>query len=344
MGRASVVVPLLALVVVCGVLSVGATSTFRAVSVHLPEGAHRSTGHARGLEVMEWDGDASAPWAPTELARAAYNDSITTEGWGYLSVYTNPNTTLDDHTKAFAAGQAEGNLTAMRIWQTGMNNGIQGVAQLNAATQQFITTHKQWVSQMQQDARELPAGSLERAYWWQTELIDQQFQGLYAGYKAAAASGENSLTEFEVELLTTSATVSQVNGLLSEEHKRTKWDMAARRDLYLRTASKCSALLKLAPGNKDFFMSQVTWSSFNSMLRTYKMYDFPFTMDGTSSTTVPGRRSAFSSYPGVLNSGDDFYALSSGLIVQETTIGNSNPSCGRSGCPPSRSLSPSVTL
>lgn len=37
---------------------------------------------------------------------------------------------------------------------------------------------------------------------------------------------------------------------------------------------------------------------------------------------VPAAKVAFSSYPASLFSGDDYYALSSGLIVQETTIGN----------------------
>ncbi|XP_050409470.2 putative phospholipase B-like 2 [Patella vulgata] len=43
-----------------------------------------------------------------------------------------------------------------------------------------------------------------------------------------------------------------------------------------------------------------------------------------SRETVPGRVLTFSSYPGALTSGDDYYLLSSGMVSMETTIGNSN--------------------
>lgn len=55
-------------------------------------------------------------------------------------------------------------------------------------------------------------------------------------------------------------------------------------------------------------------------------YDFPYTLTGEpGSARVPASRSSFPSYPAALASGDDFYVLSTGLVVQETTIGNSNP-------------------
>ena len=41
---------------------------------------------------------------------------------------------------------------------------------------------------------------------------------------------------------------------------------------------RCSALVRLLDGNSDVLISQDTWSSLNSMLRMYKMYDFPWLM------------------------------------------------------------------
>ena len=38
----------------------------------------------------------------------------------------------------------------------------------------------------------------------------------------------------------------------------------------------CSALVKLLPGNKDLLISHDTWGSYNTMLRLFKSYNFPF--------------------------------------------------------------------
>lgn len=63
------------------------------------------------------------------------------------------------------------------------------------------------------------------------------------------------------------------------------------------------------------------------MLRILKKYILPFRRTGASEPqdTNPGHTVSFSSYPGLLSSGDDYYILSSGLVTLETTIGNGNP-------------------
>lgn len=41
-------------------------------------------------------------------------------------------------------------------------------------------------------------------------------------------------------------------------------------------AGKCSALIKLLPGNAELYTSHDTWDEYQSMLRIYKLYDLPF--------------------------------------------------------------------
>ena len=41
-------------------------------------------------------------------------------------------------------------------------------------------------------------------------------------------------------------------------------------------SGSCSALIKLLPGNKDLYVAQDTWSSYQDMVRILKKYDFGF--------------------------------------------------------------------
>lgn len=63
------------------------------------------------------------------------------------------------------------------------------------------------------------------------------------------------------------------------------------------------------------------------MLRILKKYSLPFHRTGSSvpKDINPGHTVSFSSYPGLLYSGDDYHILSSGLVTLETTFENENP-------------------
>ena len=93
-------------------------------------------------------------------------------------------------------------------------------------------------------------------------------------------------------------------------------------------SGSCSALVKLLPGGEDLLVAHDTWSSYETMLRVQKKYVLNYHMGPgrASADLLPGRAMSFSSYPGVLTSGDDFYVISSGLVTLETTIGNGNSS------------------
>ncbi|PNW85360.1 hypothetical protein CHLRE_03g182750v5 [Chlamydomonas reinhardtii] len=88
-----------------------------------------------------------------------------------------------------------------------------------------------------------------------------------------------------------------------------------RMSLKLGLQGKCSALIKVTGDLTDLLVGHSTHDSFTAMTRIYKHYDFSSLADDA----ITARRVSFSSYPGELFSDDDFYLLSTGLMVLETT-------------------------
>jgi hypothetical protein len=82
----------------------------------------------------------------------------------------------------------------------------------------------------------------------------------------------------------------------------------------------CSALIKLTTDNQDLFIGHTTWDDYSKMTRVFKYYNLHF--DGAD---VMATKIAFSSYPGAISSTDDFYVMSSGLTVLDTSIEILNP-------------------
>lgn len=268
---------------------------------------------------------ATTDFLPSEAAHGHWNNTYSTLGWSFLEVHSNPD--LDDASAAFAAGFFEGFATAEMLEQHAVNTGVLSLARtMPDKLRSFISQNNEWVD-LQVRMGSKSESMADRVYWHQVFLIQQQVAGLYKGYRKGrsdrrAAGGVFTLaaplTKEELVLINMAGDLEDLSALMGKDHH-------SATDLNEQFGKgHCSALLRLVDGNRDMFVSQETWSDLNSMLRIFKLYDLPYSSNGTlHNAVVPATRSSFSSYPGTLFSGDDFYVLSSGLVVQETTIGNS---------------------
>ncbi|XP_034251740.1 putative phospholipase B-like 2 [Thrips palmi] len=259
------------------------------------------------------------------VAKAVYRNLINQTGWAYLELQTNA--AVDDERQARAAGALEGYLSA-GILHMHVNNVARpfcdGRQALCARIQKFLERNLGWVGSMVKKQ----AG--KDVYWHQVKLFYVQQDALLEGYNLKRAQDLSlpELTQNDILWLNVQGDLEDlVSALASSEDGLDNEATVMERGRVLGSGS-CSALIKLLPGSKDLFVSHDTWSSYETMLRVQKKYVLNYQMGPgrARSELLPGRAMSFSSYPGVLTSGDDFYIMSTGLVSLETTIGNGNAS------------------
>eukprot|EP00050_Salpingoeca_kvevrii_P007624 m.297426 g.297426 ORF g.297426 m.297426 type:complete len:604 (+) comp13608_c0_seq1:73-1884(+) len=291
-----------------------------------PQDAHDTTAPVLGARFGPDGTPQIGPYQVGDVAWGTYSPKYEATGWDTLEIHTAPG--APDDKAAFLAGFIEGSKTAARIWTHAQNSGVVGYTP-STKLADFLSQNNAWMAQQ-------IATNSTSPYWYQLQLVLQQLHGMRAGYLGTPTGAKHSLSLDELLLLNLGGDMEDLAAVFGDNNDLARapaqrWraehgDKLGETPLLTFGPGHCSALIKLLDQSKDLFVSQVTWSSFNSMTRIYKLYDFPFTMSGQSGSIVPGRKSSFSSYPGTLFSGDDFYLLSSGLVVMETTIGNSNSS------------------
>ncbi|CUG87850.1 lysosomal/endosomal membrane protein p67, putative [Bodo saltans] len=269
--------------------------------------------------------DSSRPCASI----AVHNLGVNATGWD--AVYVTVPAEFADSDNAtvvaqgyYCAGYAEGYSTGARILQQHWNMEI--TDEWNDAipeTRMWINNHTAYM-----DAQ--VAANPTDSYWQQVGNFLTQLKGMHAGYTAWADGQLPSANTTPLEFLDIFLInfvfefydVATAMEVLYPPTMRSLVPSAAGSGVSLtpRTergrrvyGSHCSALIKKTDDG-DLIMSHNTWSTFESMLRQYKTYVFG------SAYSV-----SFSSYPGTIHSGDDFYVLGSDFTVQETTNENNNP-------------------
>lgn len=79
-------------------------------------------------------------------------------------------------------------------------------------------------------------------------------------------------------------------------------------------------MVRLASNNADLLVGHTTWDDYSEMIRIFKFYNFPLGGAETMAQTI-----GMSSYPGLVSSTDDFYIMSSGLAVMDTSLETLDP-------------------
>ncbi|KAM7089942.1 putative phospholipase B-like 2 [Ciconia maguari] len=250
---------------------------------------------------------------PAAVAWASLDDLIPTVGWAFLEVTTNAS--YSDSLQAYAAGLAEAAVSEQLMYMHWMNTMVGYCGPFKYESEyceklrSYLEANLGWMEE-QMGKGEDPE------YWHQVRLALLQVKGLEDSYNGHLdfPRGRFTLAPFGFLLLQLGGDLEDLESALNRSSPRR-----------VLGSGSCSALLKLLPGRRDLLVAHDTWTSYQSMLRIIKKYTLPFRASAGGNSQIPGSIQVFSSYPGTIFSGDDFYILSSGLVALETTIGNNNP-------------------
>ncbi|XP_034367707.1 phospholipase B-like 1 [Arvicanthis niloticus] len=234
-----------------------------------------------------------------------YNDSIKTTGWGILEIRAGYGSQpLSNEIIMFMAGYLEGYLTALHMYDHFTNLYPQLIKNPSIVdkVQDFMEKQELWTRQNIKKYKDDP-------FWRHTGYVVTQLDGLYLGaQKRASEERIKPMTMFQIQFL------NAVGDLLDLIPSLSPTKSSSMKKFKIWEMGHCSALIKVLPGFENIFFAHSSWYTYAAMLRIYKHWDFNIKDKYTTS-----KRLSFSSYPGFLESLDDFYILSSGLVLLQTT-------------------------
>lgn len=243
-----------------------------------------------------------------------YNDTLLKTGWGTLDIKAGFSGKLcSDKDIMFASGYLEGVLTARSIAKAYKNVWpffYKNQSSVEKKTKEFLNNQEKWMKQ------QISIASGFDKFWFHVSLIIAQYDGLQAGYKMESSKSKIIPNDyFVVQMLNAVGDLIDIRHAVVPSSRIDVTKLKTPELLnYVNSRGMCSALVKLLPGFEDIFMSHSSWFTYSNTYRIYKHYDF-----NLKSKNVASKAMSFSSYPGYLESLDDFYLLDSGLVMLQTT-------------------------
>ncbi|XP_074649153.1 phospholipase B-like 1 [Tubulanus polymorphus] len=264
--------------------------------------------------------DKQAKFVPGKLdkvngaAYGIYNDTLSTTGWGVLDIKAGYATAdIDNNLLMYAAGYLEGVLTNKRIYQHYQNvyNTMVGniSPELKKKTVDFYAEQEKWAWYM------IDKMTPDDPFWRHVGYVMNQESGLYDGYTFASHNSNMTLDKFAIQFLNGVGDYIDIRHVLNPAG-RPNWRNMTHKDALRMVNSNghCSALIKVTGAYENIFMSHSSWFLYAATMRIYKHYDFNLKDSYTVAKTM-----SFSSYPGFIESLDDFYLLGSQMVMIQTT-------------------------
>ncbi|XP_064614813.1 phospholipase B-like 1 [Liolophura sinensis] len=245
-------------------------------------------------------------------ATGSYDDRLLETGWGILNVNAGNGRPSTNDDIMFGAGYLEGTMTAARIYQHYINlrSALLGTVSADtiAKLKKFLDAQDEWMRVM------IKKHGHSDPLWRHVSYVLAQFDGLVAGYRDNALKNQ-SLDVFAFQVLNGNGDLLDLLRVvdLSRRPIFSKMTKTELKDYVLKN-SRCSALVKVLPGYENVFMSHSSWFLYSATMRIYKHYDLNVADPATSA-----KKMSFSSYPGFLESLDDFYILGSKMVMLQTT-------------------------
>jgi hypothetical protein len=242
-----------------------------------------------------------------------YKDSLMSTGWDYLTLssYQGEDNKYTDEVKSYGMGFLEGTILSERIWSHFENcrhnffNNTGGVMPNNI--KEYLQENIQWIYKMSAKYKE------HDPFWQHAFLLMRQYEGLIDGYNSQVDSSRKITVE--EAMVMNSHDIDELNYFKSP-HNRPKFHLMSSADIeeHVDVHSHCSGLIKVNADFTDMWFGHETWTSFASMTRIFKEYRFK-----SNNRSEKARTIAMSSYPGAINSIDDFYITDTDLYITETT-------------------------
>ena len=213
--------------------------------------------------------------------------NITIVSFAQLEVHSNPS--AEDSAQAYHSGFIEGYLTAELMamhWRNQIDLYCDNQEIYCRKLFKFLDQNLNITQEKVKSLRKTDS------YWHQIGLVLEQLTGLQDGYNVKLWAHSPDKPRMQVDskgmiALNLIPEFSELELTLNKTHKEKVRD------------GSCSSIVKPLADGTDLYVAHNTWVWYSMMLRIFKKYELNYRKFAVNSDEViPGRVSAFSSYPG----------------------------------------------